>query len=57
MTCYFIGGAVGSLVSAQAYGRAGWAGVTAAGAGFSALALAAWAGDVRLRMREAGWAS
>ena len=43
MTSYFIGGATGSLVSASAYGWAGWMGVTAAGAGFSALALAIWA--------------
>jgi len=52
MTCYFIGGAIGSLVSAEAYGWGGWAGVSAAGAGFSALALAAWAGDSRLRRRK-----
>jgi predicted MFS family arabinose efflux permease len=55
MTCYFIGGATGSLVSAAAYGWAGWAGVTAAGAGFSALALAFWA-VARSRAQCSIWA-
>ncbi|VFR25923.1 MFS permease protein [plant metagenome] len=40
MTAYFIGGALGSLVSATAYGMAGWHGVCAAG---TVLALAALA--------------
>lgn len=42
MTCYFVGGAAGSLVSATAYGRAGWMGVVAAGAVVSALGLVTW---------------
>jgi len=42
MTCYFIGGAACSLLSAWAYGHAGWNGVAAAGAGVSSLGLAAW---------------
>ena len=42
MTCYFIGGAACSLLSAWAYGYRGWPGVTAAGAAVSALGLAAW---------------
>lgn len=47
MTCYFVGGATGSLVSAAAYSRAGWTGVTVVGAGVSALALALWIGAGR----------
>jgi len=42
MTCYFIGGAVCSLLSASAYGLAGWAGVTAVGAAVSAAGLVSW---------------
>jgi predicted MFS family arabinose efflux permease len=42
MTCYFIGGAAGSTLSASAYGMAGWAGVTAVGAAISAAGLASW---------------
>ena len=42
MTCYFIGGAAGSLLSAEAYGRFGWHGVVAVGAGFGALGVIAW---------------
>jgi predicted MFS family arabinose efflux permease len=42
MTSYFTGGAVGSLVSAAAYGHAGWAGVVAAGGVVSALGLVTW---------------
>jgi predicted MFS family arabinose efflux permease len=34
MTCYFIGGAVGSAVSAASYGRWGWHGVCGVGAAF-----------------------
>jgi predicted MFS family arabinose efflux permease len=42
MTCYFMGGSVGSLLSAWAYGSHGWAGVAAAGAAVSALGLSCW---------------
>jgi len=42
MTSYFIGGATGSLLSASAYGLAGWIGVVAVGAGVSALGLVFW---------------
>src|SRR5208337_3997823 len=42
MTSYFIGGAAGSLLSASAYGHAGWPGVVAVGFGVSGLGLAAW---------------
>jgi predicted MFS family arabinose efflux permease len=42
MTCYFIGGASGSLLSAAAYTRAGWNGVVAVGAAVTALGLAVW---------------
>lgn len=43
MTCYFIGGALGSTLSAAAYGRSGWAGVSAVGAAISATGLVCWA--------------
>ena len=39
MTCYFIGGAACSLLSAWAYSRRGWAGVSLAGAAVSAAGL------------------
>ena len=47
MTCYFVGGATGSLVSAAAYSRAGWTGGTVVGAGVSALGLVLWIGAGR----------
>jgi len=40
MTVYFAGGALGSLLSAWAYGRFGWTGVVAAGLAWSAAGLA-----------------
>ena len=43
MTAYFAGGAISSTLSAQAYTRAGWAGVMAVGAAVSAVGLVAWA--------------
>ncbi len=42
MTSYFIGGALGSVLSANAYQYAGWNGVVWVGAGLSALALVVW---------------
>ncbi|HDS1150640.1 TPA: MFS transporter [Pluralibacter gergoviae] len=42
MTCYFIGGAVGSLLSAWAWQRAGWAGVCLAGGTIAVLNLLVW---------------
>jgi predicted MFS family arabinose efflux permease len=42
MTSYFIGGAIGSLVSATAYQHAGWLGVCAAGALLTILNLLSW---------------
>jgi len=42
MTTYFIGGAVGSLVSASAFEMAGWNGVCAAGAAFCLINLVIW---------------
>jgi predicted MFS family arabinose efflux permease len=42
MTCYFIGGAACSLLSASAYTVAGWHGVTLVGAGVSAVGLVGW---------------
>jgi predicted MFS family arabinose efflux permease len=40
MTCYFLGGAAGSLASASAYAHAGWLGVVALGATLGVVALA-----------------
>ncbi|ENA0610020.1 MFS transporter [Enterobacter bugandensis] len=42
MTCYFIGGAAGSLISASAWQHAGWAGVCSIGAIVAALNLLVW---------------
>ncbi|HEY0780529.1 MAG TPA: MFS transporter [Gemmatirosa sp.] len=42
MVAYFIGGALGSAVGAAAWVHGGWAGVSAAGAGFAAVALGVW---------------
>ncbi|WP_407704408.1 MFS transporter [Winslowiella arboricola] len=42
MTSYFIGGAVGSLVSASAFQHAGWYGVCGAGAVLTLLNLLSW---------------
>lgn len=58
MSCYFAGGATGSIVSASAYQLAMWTGVCIAGACLSLLALALWARfELRLpvrRMRHPG---
>ncbi|WJV53064.1 MFS transporter [Prodigiosinella aquatilis] len=42
MTCYFIGGALGSLISASAYQHFGWLGVSAAGVSLSLINLLIW---------------
>lgn len=42
MTCYFIGGALGSAASAFAFNRFGWGGVAIAGTAFGSVGLAAW---------------
>ncbi|WP_211455158.1 MFS transporter [Collimonas antrihumi] len=42
MTCYFIGGACGSVLSTAMYGYAGWFGVSMTGAGLSAAGLVIW---------------
>ncbi|AUG99677.1 MFS transporter [Prodigiosinella confusarubida] len=42
MTCYFIGGALGSLISASAYQHFGWLGVSAAGVSLSLINLLVW---------------
>ncbi|WP_410013754.1 MFS transporter [Sodalis sp. C49] len=42
MTSYFIGGALGSLISASAYQMAGWTGVCAAGGALGVLNLLLW---------------
>lgn len=48
MTSYFIGGALGSLLSANAYHFAGWYGVCAAGATLTCLNLLIWWRNHRL---------
>ncbi len=42
MTTYFIGGAIGSAVSAAVYDRMGWHGVSICGAVFGVLAVITW---------------
>ncbi|WP_225920066.1 MFS transporter [Pseudomonas vanderleydeniana] len=42
ITCYFIGGALGSLLGAQLWGPYGWNGIVVAGGLISALALGIW---------------
>ncbi|GAC1334836.1 MAG: MFS transporter [Collimonas sp.] len=42
MTCYFVGGACGSVLSTSMYGYAGWFGVSMTGAGLSAAGLVIW---------------
>lgn len=42
MTSYFIGGSLGSLLSAQAYERTGWTGVAVCGLCLSAAAILVW---------------
>ncbi|EIK95552.1 sugar transporter [Pseudomonas sp. M47T1] len=42
ITCYFIGGALGSTLGAQLYARLGWPGIVGAGVAISALALVVW---------------
>uniref|UniRef100_UPI0031F3002A MFS transporter n=1 Tax=Stenotrophomonas sp. TaxID=69392 RepID=UPI0031F3002A len=42
MTGYFIGGSLGSLLSAQVYQHFGWTGVCVAGAAVGVLALLLW---------------
>ncbi|GAB7202634.1 hypothetical protein OS12_40780 [Dickeya oryzae] len=42
MTSYFIGGALGSLISAYAYQHFGWLGVSSAGGLLSLLGLLVW---------------
>ena len=49
MTTVFAGGAVGSLLGAQAYDRAGWGGVSAVAALFAALALGRWLARLRVQ--------
>ena len=43
MSCFFIGGVIGSSVSAMAYARFGWSGVCVFGAGLGLIATIVWA--------------
>jgi len=47
MTCFFIGGAIGSAAAAAAYTHFGWSGVSMAGGGFGAIGLMVWLGERR----------
>ncbi|MFJ7885302.1 MFS transporter [Pseudomonas sp. NPDC096917] len=42
ITCYFVGGALGSLIGAQTYPVYGWSGIVIVGAVIATLALAIW---------------
>jgi len=50
MTTYFIGGAIGSVVSASAFQWAGWYGVSAAGVVMSTLNLLVWWSGYKYKM-------
>ena len=45
MTCFFIGGAIGSAVAAAAFTHFGWTGVAVAGGGFGATGFFYWLGE------------
>lgn len=45
MTCFFLGGAIGSAVAAAAFTHFGWTGVAVAGGGFGAIGFLYWLGD------------
>lgn len=45
MSLYFVGGVVGSVSASAAYSASGWAGASAVGAVFGALAVALWMAD------------
>ncbi|MNG01745.1 Major Facilitator Superfamily protein [compost metagenome] len=56
ITCYFIGGALGSLLGTQLFQRHGWDGIVIAGLSIGALALLVWGLAERqrvLRLRTA----
>ncbi|MDF0732623.1 MFS transporter [Pseudomonas entomophila] len=53
ITCYFIGGALGSLLGTQLFQRFGWMGIVAAGVVIGAVALAVWGMSTRGRSRVA----
>ncbi|MEV8569777.1 MFS transporter [Streptomyces sp. NPDC051322] len=45
MTCYFVGGAIGSALAGVVHSHAGWSGVCALGATLSLLLCSVWAGS------------
>lgn len=45
MTCFFIGGAIGSAVAAASFTHYGWSGVAMAGGGFGAIGFLYWISD------------
>jgi len=53
VTCYFIGGALGSLLGTQLFERVGWMGIVWAGVAISTLALLVWGGAEHGRRRGA----
>jgi hypothetical protein len=52
MTTYFVFGAIGSAAGTYAYRVGGWAGVSATGGAFVALALAIWCYDTVIAHRS-----
>ncbi|MFZ0171713.1 MAG: MFS transporter [Acidimicrobiales bacterium] len=57
MTCYFTGGVLGSVGSAECYGSFGWTGVAALGTAVAALALLVSVTDGRFRRHQASLAA
>ena len=56
MTCYFLGGAAGSMLSTFLYGRGGWPAVAVSGALLSALGLIIWQASERRSVAAAAGA-
>lgn len=54
MTCYFCGGAFGSLLSGYAYSHYGWDGVCYSGAAVSALGLVIWLAGKKYDVPQSG---
>lgn len=54
MTCFFLGGALGSATAATAFSYFGWSGVAAAGGGFGAVGLLFWFSEPAASTQRAG---
>jgi predicted MFS family arabinose efflux permease len=57
MTCYFVGGTLGSVGSAVCYGSFGWTGVAALGTAVAGLGVLASLTDGRFRRRQVALAA